>query len=387
MVASGDFFADPKWASVAKVEILQKYLRPFSYKLGSRSPRLWLVDGFAGAGAYRPDSEGRVQDGSPRAAGKLARELELKRGEPLLRTINVEADRATFVELQGNLAQFGHLTKNYLGTFEDSLDEILKTVGRDPALFFLDPFGVRGIEMPLVDRIRERSGKTELLIHFSDRSFLRMAGHLDDNERQDVGQRAAVAKLMDLDAVIASPLWRRIWGDKSQPTDVRIERIAALYRAQLRERGFTYVHEIRMRDQLLDRPKYRLVFCTRSGDGVELMSQFACDYERALFERHWEGTFEIAWEEQRRKEKLALLRDEIHAFGLSQGTATLRQIRHALVSNHFAEFRRPEYDNAVRELVDLGGIERKSRKGITENERLRCVARPQQSLFRASPAS
>jgi three-Cys-motif partner protein len=387
MVAPSDFFSDPKWASIAKVEILQKYLRPFSYKLGSRAPRLWLVDGFAGAGAYRPDSEGRVQDGSPRAAGKLARELELKRGEPLLRTINVEADRATFVELQGNLAQFGDLTTNYLATFEDSLDEILKTVGRDPALFFLDPFGVRGIEMALIDRIRERSGKTELLIHFSDRSFLRMAGHLDENERQEVGQRAAVAKLKELDAVIASPLWRRIWEDKAQPTEARIEKIAALYCAQLRERGFTYVHEIRMRDQLLDRPKYRLVFCTRSADGVELMSQFACDYERALFERHWEGTFEIAWEEQRRQGKLAQLRDEIHAFGVDRGTATLRQVRHALVPNHFAEFRRPEYDNAVRELVDRGGIERKSRKGITENERLYFVALRQQSLFGSPPAS
>lgn len=116
-------------------------------------------------------------------------------------------------------------------------------------------------------------------------------------------------------------------------------------------------------------------------------SQFAGNYERALFERHYEGTFEITWEEQRRGERLASLRDEIHAFGVSRGTVTLKQIRHALVPSHFAEFRRPEYDNGVRELVDLGGIERKSRKGIAESERLHFLALQQQSLFGSPPAS
>jgi len=35
----------------------------------------------------------------------------------------------------------------------------------------------------------------------------------------------------------------------------------------------------------------------------------------------------------------------------------------------------------MRQLVDLGGIDRSSRKGIKENERLNFVAMPQQSLF------
>jgi three-Cys-motif partner protein len=380
-VATSGFFSDPKYASVAKITILRKYLRPFTYKLGSRAKRVWLVDCFAGAGAYQSDEGGKREDGSPVAAAKLARALELDRGEALLRTINVECERDTFVELQRNLAPYGALTTSLLGTFEDELETILKTVGRDPALFFLDPFGVRGIEMHLLDRIRERAGKTELLIHFSDRSFLRMAGHLDENERQEVGQRAAFAKLAELDAVIGSPLWRRIWENKSLATEQRIDEIAKLYCAQLRERGFTYVDEIRMRDALLDRPKYRLVFCTRSAHGVELMSYFACEYERELFATHWEGSFELEWERQRREADLAKLRDEIHALGLGLGTITLREITHTLVPRHFAEFLRPEYSEAVRQLVDLGGIARQSRKGIKENEHLQFVVLPQRQLL------
>jgi three-Cys-motif partner protein len=383
MVVSGDFFSDPKNASVAKITILRKYLRPFTYKLGSRPPRrVWLVDGFAGQGSYDPDDGGRTEDGSPVASAKLARQLELQRGEPLLRTINVEADRDTYIKLIGNLAPYPQLTKTLNKAFSEALEEILGTIRNDPALFFLDPFGVSGIEMYLLDRIRKRAGKTELLIHFSDRSVLRMAGNLDDNEqRKEVGQKAADAKVEKLNEVIGSPLWQSIWRNKTLSTEKRIDDIAALYASQLRERGFDFAHEIRMRDDYLDRPKYRLVFCTRSPHGVELMSYFACEYERELFNRHYEGSFEIVWNEQRRDEALAALREEVHALGASKGTISTRDIIHALTPLHFGEFLGSEYNEAIRKLVDLGGIDRPSRKGIKETERLKFVAMPQQHLF------
>jgi three-Cys-motif partner protein len=383
MASSGDFFTDPKYASLAKITILRKYLRPFTYKLGSRPPgRVWLVDGFAGQGTYDPDDSGRCEDGSPATSAKLARRLELDRDEPLLRTINVESDRATYVKLIGNLAPYQHLCTNINDTFENALEQILATIRNDPALFFLDPFGVNGIEMHLLDRIRQRAGKTELLIHFSDRSVLRMAGNLDDNEqRKEVGQKAADAKVMKLDEVIGSPWWQRIWLNKTVTTEQRIDDIAKLYASELRARGFDYTHEIRLRDDYIDRSKYRLVFCTRSPHGVELMSYFACKYERELFDRHYEGSFDIYWVEQKREAALAALRDEIHEVGVSKGTMTTREIVHALTPRHFGEFLGSEYNGAIRKLVDLGGIDRKSRKGIKENERLRFVAMPQDSLF------
>lgn len=383
MAPSGDFFTDPKYASLAKITILRNYLRPFTYKLGSRRPgRVWLVDGFAGQATYDPDDSGRCEDGSPATSAKLARKLELDRGEPLLRTINVEADRATFVKLIGNLAPYKHLCTSINDTFESALEEILAAIGNDPALFFLDPFGVNGIEMHLLDRIRERAGKTELLIHFSDRSVLRMAGNLDDNEqRKEVGQKAADAKVLKLDEVIGSQWWQRIWLNKTLTTEQRIDDIAKLYASELRARGFDYTHEIRMRDDYIDRPKYRLVFCTRSPHGVELMSYFACEYERELFDRHYEGSFDVYWIEQKREAALTALREEIHELGNSKGTMTTREIVHALTPLHFGEFLGSEYNEAIRKLVDLGGIDRKSRKGIKENERLKFVAMPQQSLF------
>ena len=37
------FFDDPMPASLAKIQILRKYLTPFCYKLGSRNDRLWVI--------------------------------------------------------------------------------------------------------------------------------------------------------------------------------------------------------------------------------------------------------------------------------------------------------------------------------------------------------
>jgi hypothetical protein len=58
----------------------------------------------------------------------------------------------------------------------------------------------------------------------------------------------------------------------------------------------------------------------------------------------------------------------------SRGTMTTREIVHVLTPLHFGEFLGSEYNEATRKLVDLGAIERKSRKGINENEHLKFVA-------------
>lgn len=379
--ANPDFFAEAHAASISKIEILEKYLRPLTYKWGSGWRTIWVLDGFAGQGAYQPDAGGRIQPGSPLVAAQWAREIELHRGHPLLHTINVERDGPTFDTLRRHLAPYQALTTNLHGEFEARLDEVLAMTGRDPAFFFLDPFGVNGIEIELIERILRRpSRKTELLIHFSDRSFKRMAGHLADNVRKEVGHKVAEAKLAQLDAVIGTPLWRRIW-EAAPDTDAAIDQIAKLYRAQLAERGVRYAHEIRMRDAYADRPRYRLIFGTGSTHGVELMSDIACRYERELFDAAHEGSFELIWEEQRRVSALGALRDSIYEYGLEHHGCTPDEIGRNLSVRFFGEYTRTDYNEAIRRLVKEGAIDRGTAKGIKPDEPLRFVVRSQQSLL------
>jgi three-Cys-motif partner protein len=373
-----DFFAEPKAVSLHKLDLFGKYLKPLTWKLGSGWRNIWIVDGFAGSGAYETG-----QPGSPRLAAVWAREEEVRRGYPLVRCINVERDPECFEQIERNLSPWKHLVTNLPGAFADRLDEILDQIGHDPAFFFLDPFGVNGIEMEVVEKILGRqSRKTEILLHFSDRSFKRMAGHSDEDDgRSSTAIKLAESKLSRLDAVVGTPLWRPRWAGEVLDTDAAMEATAQLYLSQLRERGFRYVHQIRMRHSFQARPRFRLVFCTESPHGVELMSDMACVYERSLWDGAHEGTFDLVLAEDARAHGDARLRDLIHEAGLAAGTATRQQIVHTLAPRLFGEYRTSDYAKAIRELVASGGIDRPSPKGIEEKEELRFVALAQQSLL------
>ncbi len=111
-------------------------------------------------------------------------------------------------------------------------------IGNDPALVFIDPFGVNGIEMEVIERLLERreNSKTELLIHFSDKTFRRMAGHPDrERYRTPVGVKSATSKLERLDRVMGTRLWRRIWNSELS-NEAAMDKIADLYVTELRRR-------------------------------------------------------------------------------------------------------------------------------------------------------
>jgi len=386
MTASAiDLFAEAKTRSLHKLDLYGKYLPPLVYKWGRLAgpgrPRrnIWLVDGFAGAGRYQPDDGGRAQDGSPLIAAKWARQIALDRHYPLVRCINVERDPTCHAELTRNLAPWKDLVVNLRGEFADHLDDILVAIGNDPALIFLDPFGVNGIEMDKIEKILARGAKTELLIHFSDKTFLRMAGHLDDNGmRLPVGRKVAEAKLAHLDAVVGTPLWRRLW-DGHAGTNPAMDLIAELYLSELRTR-VTYAHQIRIRDHYEDRAAYRLVFCTTSPHGVELMSDIACRYETTLKETADAGAMTL-WADQEARDRKTRLRDAVFAAGLARGIATREALIHELAPQQFGRYTTTEYSEVLRDLVRDGRIERANATGIEPREPLRFVPPAQGSLF------
>jgi three-Cys-motif partner protein len=372
-----DFFDEPKLASLHKLDVFGKYLVPWSRKMGSGWKHLWIVDGFAGAGVYQ---EGAI-DGSPRLAARWARQEQERLGYPLVRCLNVERDSECFSELQANTREFGDLVKNFEGEFLEHLDGILDLIGRDPAFFFLDPFGVNGIEMATIERILERRGrKTEMLIHFSEKSFRRMAGHTVQNEkRTSVGRKVAEAKLERLDEVIGTPLWRPRW-EGTVEIDAAMEKTVELYLSQLKTRGFQHAHQISIRDRYWDRTSYRLIFCTNSIHGVDVMSDRVCRYERELKETSEAGQLDF-FSEPTEQEQHAALMGRIHEIGLRSGRMSREDVRHALVSESFGQYTTPDYARAIRDLVKANLIRRKTVKGISEREPLRFVERAQASLL------
>jgi len=249
-------------------------------------------------------------------------------------------------------------------------------------LIFPDPFGVNRIEMDVLSRILARAGKTELLVHFSDKTFLRMAGHLDDNDKRlPVGRKVAEAKLRRLDGVIGTPLWRRLWHNGAPVnTDKAMDATVELYLAQLRTR-INYAHQIPMRDHYPDRAAYRLVFCTNSPHRVELMSDIACCYETELKDAAEAGAMTL-WAADEARQRTTDLRDAVHGAGLRRGgVATREQIIHELAPKLFGRYRTSEYAHAIRDLVRAGLIERSTPTGIEPREPLGFVEPAQGSLL------
>jgi three-Cys-motif partner protein len=375
-----DFFQDAKIASLRKLDVYGKYLQPLSYKWGAGWRHHWIVDGFAGAGAY---DEADQQDGSPLIAAKWARTEEQRCGYPKVKCINVERDPACFYRLTANLAPWAHLVSNLRGEFGDHLEQIIEKIGRDPAFFFLDPFGVRGIEMPLIEKIMQRPGrKTELLIHFSERSFARMAGHASEGDRATVAERMAQSKLARLDEVIGSQMWRPWWAGGNVDPGEALEKTIDLYMSQLRTRGFDFVNQIAVRDKLADRSRYRLVFCTSSPHGVDLMSDIACRYERGLADEAAAGQDTLFTESEDRQSEGDLI-DAIHKIGLERQVVTREKIRHLLATREFGKHTITDYNRAIVELVKRGGIDRETAVGIQEREELHFKEFAQSSLLEA----
>jgi three-Cys-motif partner protein len=380
------FFEEQSDTSRRKIEVYGKYLKPLAYKLLSgRYNRLWIVDAYAGAGAYDPDAEGKRAEGSPLAAANIARQYNVdaaSRGKQI-GLINVEASSARFAKLEQTLMGFAPAVTNIHGRFQDQLDRILEMVGADPALFFIDPFGMDGAALPVIDRILERRSKTvtELLVNFSHRGFQRMAGNLDASAKSPAAKAAARTKVESLNAILDTTFWQGAWRNPDLSPEQKLDQVADLYAERLRERGIEEVHPIHMRDSWDSPTAYRMFFATRSPHGVYLMSDIVAAYERELFQQRFEGTFELQWETERRTRAMDELRDEVHAFGLaSQGARPIDVFLH-FAPIHFGEWTQTDYMNCLRELVRRGGIQRNGSSGIKQREMLTFAPIAQADLF------
>lgn len=380
------FFEEQSETSRRKIEVYSKYLKPLSYKILSRYPRLWIVDGYAGAGAYDEDAQGNRAAGSPLAAAQFARQHNVvsrtKNGREIL-LINVESHPERFARLEETLRPFRPDVTNMKGRFQDRLDDVLARTAGEPALFFIDPFGMEGADIQVIERILERRGKTvtELLINFSDRGFLRMAGNLDAKASRPQDLTAAATKVKSLDAILGTSFWQGAWRNPELTTEKKLQQVAELYAVQLRDRGIEHVHQVRMRDAWDGPAVYRLMFATRSAHGVLMLSDIVAKYERELFDVRFEGSFDLAWAAEERSKRRGALRTAIHEFGLASGGATPQQVYLHFSPIHFAEWTQKDYMECLRELVKVGGIKRTDAVGIKPKEQLLFVPIAQADLF------
>jgi three-Cys-motif partner protein len=255
--------------SERKHELIVNYLAGFVKILGGATKDLvYYVDGFAGPGIYDDGAKG-----SPIRAAEYAQTLINRYYQ--LHCINVEANRERFDNLERNTEPYRPFTTNYFGAFADHVDEILKQVGDRPTIFFLDPFGLKGIEWECIYPILGRTYITEILLRVNPQDISRLAGFADS------GDRGAVKKCQVLTNLYGFPdseQWEQVWHAEGTDGLVKLytKRLSSIVR---REHGRSYVCMYAIKT-IEGRLKYYLIFVTRHPKGAILMSNIIYARER-----------------------------------------------------------------------------------------------------------
>lgn len=162
----------------------------------------WFIDAFAGTGK---DSEGKP--GSPLIACRVSRRVSgflssRLSTAPVLRVVAIEANALRFRALQAATAEFcgdrgGNCLSLICGSLDGHLDDVIGLGSpTEPKLFFLDPFGVQGLDAAVVRRIFERK-RYEALILFADSAAVRLDGAARAQRRPVADARTQAPSLFD----------------------------------------------------------------------------------------------------------------------------------------------------------------------------------------------
>jgi three-Cys-motif partner protein len=244
--------------TVAKHEILKRYLAAWFPIVGSKFRNLIYIDGFCGPGRY---SGG--EPGSPIVAIEQAlKHSDLLQGR-YVRFRFVDEKKAYIDHLNAELSQIT-IPSNFnvvtnAGEFALDIETQfasgdLRSIEPSATFAFIDPFGFSGIPFDLVHRLLSRD-RTEIFINIMADSVNRFLSHPEQSIRSHI------VDLFGTDEVL------NIGHEGSD----RIDKLRLLYQDQLKKHA-RFVRYFEMRDGN-NRPIYFLFFATNHPLGQTKMKQ------------------------------------------------------------------------------------------------------------------
>lgn len=355
------FEGELKEWSDRKLTLLRNYLDPFVRITGStHAGNVYYIDGFAGAGVYRDGAKG-----SPLRAAELAREFEQAGKQYRLNCINVEANPDIFENLQANTRSYANVT-NLSGEFSHAIDSILNQVGRNPALFFIDPFGIRGIDWEAIQKIAGRRSPTDIWLRFDYQTVFRLAGFYGKELLQTARNMEILSKTYGINDLTF--LHNCLQGADAQE---KKRNAVTLYTSQLenafhQSRGFGFSAAYLIR-ALAGQEKYFLVFATGHARGATLASETVCSieetYEREVEEYKAATTPQLAFslgleptEQEIFNSKVAGLKEAIWSACHGEINISRTDIYVRILRDWFGKLRSRHVNWALQELMKDGRI-------------------------------
>lgn len=245
MTQHDDFFQQKQPAAVLKHALLREYAKVFASAVGSRnrSRPVWVIDGYAGAGAYEePDPEGRHPDGSPLVLLKMAEPFAKTQ---VINSIFIEAEPAEAAALEQNTRGFrdrGMVVSVLQGDVEQRLPEAWALVGQDPVVTFLDPFGVAMSMATMTGTLlgrNPREAASEVLLNINLEAVWRIGGNLETGPG-GVGPRPGQEKGIErLDVFLGGTWWRSSFHDmrreQNRAASAAAAHVIEQYRARIKQ--------------------------------------------------------------------------------------------------------------------------------------------------------
>ncbi len=166
-------------------------------------------------------------------------------------------------------------TAHFHGRFTDHIDKILRVIGNQPGIFFLDPFGIKGVHWSAISKIVNRSAPTDIWIRFDHVEVRRLDGNYAINEKKfDI--LPTVYGIRD-ESYLHSQL------SIGTTAEDRIQDCTELYRSRLEKEfikakrtGYAGAYRI---GSLAGQEKYYLIFATAHTKGIVLASDIVYGVE------------------------------------------------------------------------------------------------------------
>lgn len=255
--------------TLAKIEIVRRYLFLRFRILGTSSNRLAYIDGFSGPGRYLNSDQS-----SPIAAltsAKAAFDQLVGSGRTptewyfyfIDEKVNFTSSLQSVIGETAWPAQFKVDVQT--GTFEEKLNSVLDKLrklpgGMPPTFAFIDPFGATGVPFPHVAEILKYRS-CEVLINLDSDGIGRLVAAQSIEKNKD-----------HLDAIFGGNMWKdRL--DPRAPMLTLCAQVLALYKERLRSlQNIDYSFAFAMKSKL-GTLNYHLVFASQLAIGLRKMKE------------------------------------------------------------------------------------------------------------------
>ncbi|WP_240417862.1 three-Cys-motif partner protein TcmP [Paenibacillus periandrae] len=262
-------------------DYLKNWSQVFAYaSISSKIKKVNFVDGFAGRGYFDDGNIGSPQIAMNRLLN-FQRILQEEYGNNLRFMIhNVEYNNVYYEELNKIkfLSSQSHQIHNYLGKFEDQLSTLLNSTIGSPSLYFIDPFGYKGVLMDDMQKILEQPSH-ELLINVMSYSIVRNVT-IQSNEKElckFFGVESLPATIPEYLKMASNNNSKQQFGNLLKLEDSIVE----FYKKQIKKgQSKVYTLSKRIHSQINNNIYFHLVFVSKNRKGLIEMKKSMVDFEK-----------------------------------------------------------------------------------------------------------